>query len=324
MEESQLFRLLWSFKQLPKWEKNGYDKLKNNLHYTCSFSSFSALPLRLFVMICMDSNEKRPRRRSLQGTKVILSVWFWGVSTHKLRQSEHGRKGRSVARDIYRQAPGLGFSGLGLATAAVRTSKRVNKKLSCWRTDSACFIRELQRQQHFYCLSCKCWRGRGVVRRRGVCIEAGHTVVCLAAFVCILFAYNLTVYGRQEQLPASPHFPLTLCGLALWQAAGPYIYVYLLFVFIDFQVKTLLRSAKCPMCAWPASITQHILCNLVGKRLRWVCQSIREEPYHTYVHTYFDIQLLQYCFKSSVYRLAYKFVDASTYRERSTYLPRPV
>lgn len=105
-----------------------------------------------------------------------------------------------------------------------------------------------------------------------MCIEAGHKAVCLAAFACILFAYNLSVYGRQELLPAPrrPSFHSTPCGLALWQVAGGhegqggklgkakgvgwplYMYVYLLFVFIDFQVKTLLRSANCPMCAWHA------------------------------------------------------------------------
>lgn len=55
-----------------------------------------------------------------------------------------------------------------------------------------------------------------------MCIEAGHKAVCLAAFACILFAYNLSVYGRQELLPAPrrPSFLSTPCGLALWQEAG--------------------------------------------------------------------------------------------------------
>lgn len=91
-----------------------------------------------------------------------------------------------------------------------------------------------------------------------MCIEAGHTAVCLAAIACILFAYNLPVYGRQEfHIPSPLSTPPSLFAFAVracvkgeeeGEGTSILVYVYLLFVFIDFQVKTLLRSANCPIC----------------------------------------------------------------------------
>lgn len=84
-------------------------------------------------------------------------------------------------------------------------------------------------------------------RSRGrVCIGAWHVAVCLAAFACVLFAYNLAVYGRQAllALTLTLTLPLTLTLSLILTLTLSLILVW--FCGVGFALGT--RLVGCSVC----------------------------------------------------------------------------
>lgn len=193
----------------------------------CTLLSFTSLPHLLlslvarFVMICMDSNEKWPRGTwARHDNKLRVAKVFSLTILRRLgRQTKTKNTEKAGAEEAgsLGQAPALGCLAWDLPQLRSERAKELIKScLVAARIQlvllASCNVSNISIASAVHRVGRVGGRGRG----RGVCIEAGHTAVCLAAIACILFAYNLPVYGRQEfHIPSPLSTPPSLFAFAV-------------------------------------------------------------------------------------------------------------